>query len=230
MDQITQMISVVFDRLKRRENVDTDLLWKKIDNIIILTVISTLKYMEEGMRKQNVNSNYGYNRCFQILGFDVMLSNNWSPILLEVNFRPSLEGTTDAERAMKMKLLTEALSIAAPLDNVQQLLRKKPIEKWNKNLWEEALNSSNLKAMVAKTMKDNLSKIKGFQKIYPSSNPHNQKVYDSVIDLVRKMPISEDGKLPCLLKKPKVVPQIGDIILEEQRTQHPPAKMHIYKV
>lgn len=230
MDQITQMISVVFDRLKRREHIDTDLIWKKIDNIIILTVISTLKYMEEGMKKQNVNSNCGYNRCFQILGFDIMFKDDWSPILLEVNFRPSLEGSIDSERAMKMKLLTEALSIAAPLDDVQQLLRKKPIEKWTKNTWEEASSSSNLRALIEKTKKENLSKIKGFQKIFPSSNAHNQKVYEEVISLVRKMPNSEDGKLPCLLKKPKTVPQIGDIIFEEHKVQHPPAKMHMYKV
>lgn len=220
IDQITQMISTVFDRLKRIENVDTDLVWKKIDNIIILTVLSTLKYIDVGMQQQNVENSNGYNRCFQILGFDVMLGTDWSPILLEVNFRPSLEGSTDAEREMKMKLLTEALSIAAPLDNVQQFLKTKSVEKFTNHMWDEALKSTNLKSQIAKTMRDNLSKVKGFSKIYPCSNAHNQKVYNEVTNLVMRMPISGDGKLPCLLKKPKELPEIDDIVFEDPHPSH----------
>ena len=206
--KITQMIDDVFKRLKS-EGINTDLIWKKIDNLCILTVISVLKYIEDGTSQQCPDC--GYNRCFQILGFDIIFDKEWNPYLLEVNYRPSLESCTDQERAMKLKMLSEAISLGAPLDYVQPLVNSELAKSCTKEEWKEIFDKSGKKIDVARNLEENAAKVEGFVKIFPTYDSNNQKIYDQVINMVRRMPNSQYGKLPCLLKMPKMLPKVGEI-------------------
>jgi hypothetical protein len=54
-------------------------LMHKINKIIIKTIISGLPYMQNGFTHCKKNDP---NACFQLLGFDIMLSDKKEPILL----------------------------------------------------------------------------------------------------------------------------------------------------
>jgi hypothetical protein len=49
-------------------------------------------------------------RCFQILGFDVLLDRNLNSFILEVNYPPSVSHPTCAD-GMKENMIIEALCI-----------------------------------------------------------------------------------------------------------------------
>ena len=48
-----------------------------------------------------VDTNKKNNNCFELLGFDILIDENFKPWLLEVNLSPSL--STDAQLDFKVK-------------------------------------------------------------------------------------------------------------------------------
>jgi hypothetical protein len=63
-----------------------------------------------------------YPRYFQLLGFDILFDQQWKPWIMEVNYRPSLEFGTDAEWAMKVRLLKDVIEIATPYREIEEHL------------------------------------------------------------------------------------------------------------
>lgn len=61
-------------------------MWKKIEDIIIKTILSVEPIIFSAVEQYVPNR----NNCFELLGFDILLDNNLDPWLLEVNLSPSL--------------------------------------------------------------------------------------------------------------------------------------------
>lgn len=66
--------------------IDHDLIWKKIEDIVIKTMISVEPMLNNGMEMYVPHR----NNCFELLGFDILVDENSEPWLLEVNLAPSL--------------------------------------------------------------------------------------------------------------------------------------------
>lgn len=49
--------------------------------------------------------------CFHILGFDVMLTDDMKPYLIEVNHTPSFETGTPLDYLVKKKLIIDSLGL-----------------------------------------------------------------------------------------------------------------------
>jgi tubulin polyglutamylase TTLL6/13 len=49
--------------------------------------------------------------CFHILGFDVLITENFEPLLLEVNHTPSFTTDTPLDTFIKHKLIKDTLTI-----------------------------------------------------------------------------------------------------------------------
>lgn len=196
IDKITRMVSETFDQLAK-QGVDIELLWKKIDQIATLTILSAYSFLSQSQKKKC--QNYGYSRCFQILGFDILIDKNYNPKLLEVNYRPSLERDTDAEGMMKCEMLSEAMKIAVPLNEIQKRLSKNKIN-YNENGWKNFLiaNPAVLEE-IEKQKKINL-KESHFVQAYPSSDPQQNYLYKEIIQKVESLPTVTDKKyrLPLL--------------------------------
>ncbi|OHT06395.1 Tubulin-tyrosine ligase family protein [Tritrichomonas foetus] len=190
IDQITRMVTDVFERLKS-QGADIDLLWKKIDQAIVLTILSAYEFLSQDEAKKCPNC--GYSRCFQILGFDVLIDEKYDPIILEVNYRPSLETDTDAEKAMKAEMLSEAMLIACPLTNVQKIVINTKIE-YNNEGWRNFIKANSyIMEDVNKQLNANL-KASHFVQAYPCEDSSIMSEYKAVLAKVKTLPIGVDEK------------------------------------
>lgn len=103
---------------KKGENV-----WRKICNATALTMLamwspivnsisncgSSLDAIGTRYSYSSVGGIDKYNKFFHILGIDIMLNEFMSPIVLELNDRPSMVVTFDCEKELKTSLIVDTL-------------------------------------------------------------------------------------------------------------------------
>jgi len=81
---------------------------QQISEIVIKTVIAGLPSLQAAY--QQCKSNDPGN-CFQLLGFDVMLTDKHEALLLEVNQNPSLNTDTPFDHNVKSELVRNILEM-----------------------------------------------------------------------------------------------------------------------
>ncbi|XP_075355239.1 putative tubulin polyglutamylase TTLL2 [Mycteria americana] len=77
---------------------DDTLLWQKINNIVILTLLAVTPLP--------VASN-----CFELFGFDILIDDKFKPWLLEVNYNPALCLDCSIDDTVKRKLLHDIVEL-----------------------------------------------------------------------------------------------------------------------
>ena len=216
MTQIVKMIADVMTRLKS-EGHDTDRLWSRIDRAIVSTVITASKFMKNGMDKQCPK--IGIQRCFQILGFDVLLDPDLNPYILEVNYRPSLETNANYERKMKLAMLSDTMKIMAPAQEFQDYVMNNYDEDLADRWPDLIMNDPELKEAVRKTNEKLMSTedFGGFVLAYPTPNERLMKKWTRMIEFVGKMPTELRSRyfLPPALKKKQKEPTSMDTSMTE---------------
>lgn len=109
-------------------------LWSKIGDICALTIMSILPLLQReysatferkvslpspdilstepsgGSHATNANIFSGRSRCFEILGYDIMVDSDLKPILIEVNHLPSWGTDSPVDQDVKFRAITQALS------------------------------------------------------------------------------------------------------------------------
>ncbi|XP_069576550.1 tubulin monoglutamylase TTLL4 [Brachyistius frenatus] len=90
------------------KGVNTTLIWEKIKDIVIKTVIASEPYVNSLM-KMNVGTPYS---CHELFGFDIMLDENLKPWILEVNISPSLHSNTALDLSIKGQMIRDLLNLA----------------------------------------------------------------------------------------------------------------------
>lgn len=70
-------------------------------------------------RKKKKKPTFRGSRCFEVLGFDVMLDSHLNPWLIEVNHLPSFGTDTKLDLDVKEKLMTEVFSVLPVLPDDQ---------------------------------------------------------------------------------------------------------------
>ena len=200
MTQIVKLVADVMERLKK-EGKDTDRLWQRIDRAIVSTIITASAFLKMGMEQQCPK--IGIQRCFQILGFDVLLDEELNPYILEVNYRPSLETNAQYERKMKMSMLSDAMKIIQPAPEFQDYVTNHYSEDLAKKWPELILKDPELKEAIEKTNNKPLENVGGFVLAYPTTSERQMKKWDRMISLVAKQPTELRSKyfLPPAIKK-----------------------------
>ncbi|KAM6279657.1 putative tubulin polyglutamylase TTLL2 isoform 1-T2 [Porphyrio hochstetteri] len=78
--------------------VDDMLLWQKINNIVILTLLALTPLPEA-------------SNCFELFGFDILIDDKFKPWLLEVNYNPALCLDCSIDDTVKRKLLHDVVEL-----------------------------------------------------------------------------------------------------------------------
>jgi tubulin polyglutamylase TTLL5 len=87
--------------------VDTDLLWSRIYDLVIKSILSIEPTVREASKKLALHR----NNCFDLFGFDVILDSNLKPWLLEVNLSPSLATDSPLDLHIKGNLIADTFNL-----------------------------------------------------------------------------------------------------------------------
>ncbi len=91
-----------------------DQIWERIEEIMIKTVLSI-----EPLIKSACDMYVPYRtNCFELLGFDILIDDTYTPWLLEVNHSPSLNCDAPIDQKIKGELISDLFTMAGvvPLD------------------------------------------------------------------------------------------------------------------
>lgn len=85
---------------------------REIEAIIIRTIYSVLPRLQHYMPRPATNDeNHINSKCFEILGFDILIDENLKPWLLEINQTPSFSTDTPFDFKLKKDLIADTLNI-----------------------------------------------------------------------------------------------------------------------
>lgn len=102
-------MSSVFKKLEEMGQ-DVEKLRKKIDDIIRLTLLAIQPHLQ-CLYHTTIAVNDGKSRCFEILGFDILIDSKCNPWLIEVNTMPSLSTGSQFDEVIKRNAVLGALKI-----------------------------------------------------------------------------------------------------------------------
>ncbi len=105
-------ITALFALLKQQGH-DVDKLWAQMEEVAVKTIISAQPLLAHYHRLCQPNDAYG-DRCFELLGMDVLLDEDLRPWLLELNHSPSFHCDAMVDSSIKQPMLQEALDILQP--------------------------------------------------------------------------------------------------------------------
>jgi len=182
---ISKIISDVFPKLKKEYGVNIEKLWQDIEDVIVLTILASHKFLVKGEEYQCPRT--VFSRCFQILGFDILLDKELKPHVLEVNYRPSLEYHRAPERRLKVGMVRDAVHIAAPLQNIQSIVSARKWG-WESDNWLTYISQNpEIEKRINDCRKEAMKNNK-FKLIYPTTG-EKQVTYDNVLEKVHQLPI-----------------------------------------
>ena len=112
---------------------DVEELQNNIDEIITLTLLSVQPYLAHNYKAIFKNIDDKKSRCFEILGFDVLIDENLKPWVLEVNHSPSLSCDSPFDTELKDSVITGALKIVNIdpnfIDKIKKVQRQKTLQR-----------------------------------------------------------------------------------------------------
>lgn len=102
-------------------------LQEEIDNMIRFTLAAVQPFLSSSYHSVIAVSD-GKCRCFEILGFDVLIDHELRPWLLEVNCMPSLTTDSEFDRILKHSVIKGALKIVDIKPDFRHLLKERQRE------------------------------------------------------------------------------------------------------
>jgi hypothetical protein len=115
-----------------------DLLWSRIFDVIIKSIISGEHYVLSGIKKTGAHR----NNCFEIFGYDILIDSDLKPWLMEVNLSPSLATDSPMDMTIKANLIADTFNLIG----VKRFDRKR--EAMNKAKNRNSKNSSNVSSSI----------------------------------------------------------------------------------
>lgn len=110
-----------YKKYLNKNNIDWNSILNKIKDIIIKTIISAYVKLVNGLIKNNLNDRSFYN----LLGFDILITDKFEPILLEVNNSPSMFIYDKVDIGIKTNLLIDILNIVGIYPFTKEMAKHK---------------------------------------------------------------------------------------------------------
>jgi len=89
------------------EGIEMQETWNKVYDTITKSILS----IDEQTRTELQKTGLDRNNCFELLGFDILLDNNLSPWLLEINHSPSLSFDTVLDLKLKSSMIQDTFNL-----------------------------------------------------------------------------------------------------------------------
>lgn len=173
-----------------KQGVDTEELWKKIEDIIIKTICSAQPILSHHYKSCQPDD-FSNSMCFEILGFDVILDSNLTPYILEVNHTPSFTTDSPLDFSVKQTIILEALKLLNLDSNLRKDYKKKQkIEVLRRNLTGkiEKISKEERKKFTehCKAQRDlwETEHKNGFKKVYPTEELEKFEKFIKVADTI----------------------------------------------
>ena len=103
-------LKFVIRYLKKTLKADTVTLMREIRDMIIKTLLSAQPHLSN-MYKTHHCDDFENSLCFEILGFDIMLDQNFKPYLLEINHAPSFQADSPLDEKIKGQVIYDTLNL-----------------------------------------------------------------------------------------------------------------------
>ena len=116
----------------KTKNVDFDAIFVKIKDLAIKSIISFQKNLL--IKNKNLNE----RNIYTILGIDILITDKFEPILLEINNRPSLGIGDKVDEPIKTNLFADTLNIVG----ISLFSREKHYNKLKRNYIEDSVNNA----------------------------------------------------------------------------------------
>ena len=88
-------------------DIDMDLFWSRIFDIIIKSFLSAENTLYNTNKKVCVHN----TNCYEVYGFDIMIDENMKPWLIEINLSPSLACDSQLDMKIKSQLLADTMNL-----------------------------------------------------------------------------------------------------------------------
>lgn len=115
----------------------SQLVWTQICDIVIKTVLCIQPKL-----RSSYKSFFGENdatwgpKCFEVLGFDIMLDASGKAWLFEVNHAPSFAGDSPLDREIKSAIISSTLTLIDVTNEKKRAFLKGNRLEWSKRLWK----------------------------------------------------------------------------------------------
>jgi hypothetical protein len=93
-----------------KNGANAEKIQRGIDRIVMMTVMAAQPHLAASYY-MSFNVNDGKSRCFEILGFDILIDENKRPWLLEVNCMPSFQCGSTLDYELKHQVIMDALIV-----------------------------------------------------------------------------------------------------------------------
>ena len=161
-------------------------LYEKIINNVSDIVIKTIIACENKIFDRIENSFFDHSNFFHLLGFDILVDENFDLFLLEVNNRPQLSIYDEVDKYVKMKLIPDVLNIVGLVpfnkENTTQTFDEKTFN--NVDKYQDAINNAicefyrptgNFKRIFP--LKENID---SYQKYFQDVNEYNKLLWEYI--------------------------------------------------
>lgn len=91
--------------------IDLELMWGKIYDAVLKSLISVEKTLFEGAKKFQNNSSSIKSNYFELFGYDILLDSDLNPWILEVNLAPSLTADSPIDFHVKSNLIVDMFNL-----------------------------------------------------------------------------------------------------------------------
>ena len=108
-DQGSKQSLTAFRRKLRQLGHDDNLLFSKIEDIMVKTIVS-VEHIVNNATEMFVP--YKNSNCFELFGFDILVDQKMTPWLLEVNLTPALSCDSPLDQKVKSNCIADLLSLA----------------------------------------------------------------------------------------------------------------------
>jgi tubulin polyglutamylase TTLL6/13 len=201
---------------------DVDALRSEIDRIVVLTILSVQPWLQHNYRA-SFKSECHRSRCFEILGFDVLIDKDLKPWVLEVNHSPSLSCDSGFDMELKDKVIMDSLKIAdIPPDYMEQIQQDER-EKTRERISGAQVRTSHPKRVYTFEREQRIARGTDWRMIFPNGDMYQEVIENNGFT-------GMDDTLASSKRKVAIKDQISKLAERYAPPQKKPGKVFVPKL